>query len=212
MQGVFGITTLTIPASDWRFPVTLVSVCIPFFVLILVLQTRAAMELVRGFGMLVEGYFRLVLGWLVSSVGVAGGGIAGGNAGGVGDRRYQHHHHHQQQQVVYPYSGSAGDGGGPVAAAGGVAAAGRAREVDTERDGGETWRRRLRRARVARRERVVGDGRAGVRGTSGCRQQGGQDKGVWSRVVRDGVWSAWSCRWPWWRVDEAARAQKDSIV
>ena len=211
MQGVFGITTLTIPASDWRFPVTLVSVCIPFFVLILVLQTRAAMELVRGFGMLVEGYFRLVLGWLVSSVGVAGGSAAG--AGGLGDRRYQHHHH-QQQQVMYPYSGSAGGGVGSVAAAGGGIAAGRGREADAERDGEETWRRRLRRARAARRERAVGDGKGSVRGTSGCRQQGGQDGGVWRRVVRDGVWSGWSGKrpWRWWRVDEAARAQKDSIV
>ncbi|KAK4242903.1 hypothetical protein C8A03DRAFT_39848 [Achaetomium macrosporum] len=49
--GVFGITTFDITTKDWRFPVTMVSVCIPFFILILVLQTRAAMEPVhRGWG------------------------------------------------------------------------------------------------------------------------------------------------------------------
>ncbi len=39
--GVFGITTLDVRPTDWRFAVTLVAVCVPFFVLILVLQTPA---------------------------------------------------------------------------------------------------------------------------------------------------------------------------
>ncbi len=55
--GVFGITTLDVSPTDWRFAVTLVAVCVPFFVLILVLQTpAAAMDLVRrGFFSFFEG-------------------------------------------------------------------------------------------------------------------------------------------------------------
>lgn len=49
-QSVFGITTLDIQASDWRFPVTMVTVCVPFFVLIFVLQTRAGVNALRKAG------------------------------------------------------------------------------------------------------------------------------------------------------------------
>ncbi|KAB5542394.1 hypothetical protein GE09DRAFT_240775 [Coniochaeta sp. 2T2.1] len=44
VTSVFGITTLDIQADDWRFPVTMVTVCVPFFVLIFVLQTRAGVR------------------------------------------------------------------------------------------------------------------------------------------------------------------------
>jgi hypothetical protein len=67
----------------------MVSVCIPFFILILVLQTRAAMELVRRCGLLVERYTRRIF--------------------NVGDRR------HQYLPTYYnynPYSGSGSSGGG----------------------------------------------------------------------------------------------------
>jgi hypothetical protein len=37
---VFGITEFTIPATDWRFALTMVLVCIPFMALIFLLQTR----------------------------------------------------------------------------------------------------------------------------------------------------------------------------
>ncbi|KAK4111581.1 hypothetical protein N656DRAFT_141307 [Canariomyces notabilis] len=40
--GVFGITEFDISPEDWRFAVTLVSVCIPFFILILVLVSPQA--------------------------------------------------------------------------------------------------------------------------------------------------------------------------
>jgi len=56
-QSVFGITELPIPPSDWRFPVVMVSVCVPFFTIIIVLQTRAGMNAVRNVGRAMDGYF-----------------------------------------------------------------------------------------------------------------------------------------------------------
>lgn len=50
VTSVFGITTLDIKADDWRFPVTMVTVCVPFFVLIFVLQTRAGVGALRKSG------------------------------------------------------------------------------------------------------------------------------------------------------------------
>ncbi|KAK3689860.1 hypothetical protein B0T22DRAFT_528634 [Podospora appendiculata] len=47
VTSVFGITTFDISASDWRFPVTMVSVCVPFFLLILILQTRTGLGAIR---------------------------------------------------------------------------------------------------------------------------------------------------------------------
>ncbi|KUI56309.1 hypothetical protein VP1G_03748 [Cytospora mali] len=47
---VFGITEFTFSANDWRFPVTMVSVCVPFFLLIFILQTRAGMRAVKKVG------------------------------------------------------------------------------------------------------------------------------------------------------------------
>jgi hypothetical protein len=51
---VFGITTLDIQADDWRFPVTMVTVCVPFFVLIFVLQTRAGISALRKSGKYID--------------------------------------------------------------------------------------------------------------------------------------------------------------
>lgn len=41
MQSVFGMTEFSIPATDWRFAVTMVLVCVPFMLLISILQTRS---------------------------------------------------------------------------------------------------------------------------------------------------------------------------
>jgi hypothetical protein len=40
-QSVFGITEFTIPVSDWRFPVTMVLVSVPFMLLVLLLQLHS---------------------------------------------------------------------------------------------------------------------------------------------------------------------------
>ncbi|KAL2278029.1 hypothetical protein FJTKL_14990 [Diaporthe vaccinii] len=55
VTSVFGITEFTFSANDWRFPVTMVGVCVPFFLLIFVLQTRAGMRAVRRIGDFIEG-------------------------------------------------------------------------------------------------------------------------------------------------------------
>ncbi|WYZ34216.1 hypothetical protein EsH8_I_000492 [Colletotrichum jinshuiense] len=47
VTSVFGITEFTIPAEDWRFPVTMVCVCVPFVVLLILLQTRAGYSLAK---------------------------------------------------------------------------------------------------------------------------------------------------------------------
>ncbi|PTB61992.1 hypothetical protein BBK36DRAFT_1094709, partial [Trichoderma citrinoviride] len=40
VTSVFGITEFTIPVTDWRFPLTLVLVCVPFMILLYLIQTR----------------------------------------------------------------------------------------------------------------------------------------------------------------------------
>ncbi|KAF7531639.1 hypothetical protein G7Z17_g13714 [Cylindrodendrum hubeiense] len=47
VTSVFGMTEFSIPATDWRFAVTMVLVCVPFMLLITLLQTRS-------FGLLVS--------------------------------------------------------------------------------------------------------------------------------------------------------------
>ncbi|TQN73200.1 hypothetical protein CSHISOI_02280 [Colletotrichum shisoi] len=47
VTSVFGITEFTIPAQDWRFPVTMVCVCVPFILALILLQTRAGYSLAR---------------------------------------------------------------------------------------------------------------------------------------------------------------------
>jgi hypothetical protein len=46
-QSVFGITEFTIPATDWRFALTMILVCVPFMIVIFLLQTRSFTVLVR---------------------------------------------------------------------------------------------------------------------------------------------------------------------
>lgn len=45
--------TFTISPTDWRFAVTMVAVCVPFFILIFVLQTHAGMSLYKRLGLLI---------------------------------------------------------------------------------------------------------------------------------------------------------------
>ncbi|ROW02459.1 hypothetical protein VMCG_06145 [Cytospora schulzeri] len=54
VTSVFGITQFTFTANDWRFPVTMVAVCVPFFLLIFILQTRAGMRAIKKLGDLIE--------------------------------------------------------------------------------------------------------------------------------------------------------------
>ncbi|KAH8886482.1 hypothetical protein GQ53DRAFT_657891 [Thozetella sp. PMI_491] len=60
VTSVFGITEFTIAADDWRFPVTMVSVCVPFFLLILVLQTRSGMDATKKLGTAIDHLFQRV--------------------------------------------------------------------------------------------------------------------------------------------------------
>ena len=62
VTSVFGITQFDISADNWRFPVTMVSVCVPFFLLILVLQTRAGMDLAKKLGGMIDSSVRSVFG------------------------------------------------------------------------------------------------------------------------------------------------------
>ncbi|KAK1774918.1 hypothetical protein QBC45DRAFT_23176 [Copromyces sp. CBS 386.78] len=56
VTSIFGITTLEISVDDWRFPVTLLAVCIPFFMIIFVLQTRWGMKKAKRWGTNIERY------------------------------------------------------------------------------------------------------------------------------------------------------------
>ncbi|KAK1979665.1 hypothetical protein LZ30DRAFT_596412 [Colletotrichum cereale] len=47
VTSVFGITEFTIPPHDWRFAVTMVCVCVPFILALILLQTRAGYSLAR---------------------------------------------------------------------------------------------------------------------------------------------------------------------
>lgn len=58
VTSVFGITNFDISPEDWRFALTMVCVCVPFFVLILVLQTQAGMEMCKRLGDSLKGYFQ----------------------------------------------------------------------------------------------------------------------------------------------------------
>lgn len=55
-KSVFGMQTFTISPTDWRFAVTMVAVCVPFFILIFVLQTHAGMSLYRRLGLYVASF------------------------------------------------------------------------------------------------------------------------------------------------------------
>ncbi|KXX80744.1 hypothetical protein MMYC01_203827 [Madurella mycetomatis] len=191
--GVFGITTFDISATDWRFPVTMVSVCIPFFVLVLVLQTRAAMQMVRRCRLRVEGYFRLI--------------IFGQTAA---DRRQYHSYlsHYPQSSgsgavgngSTSGSSGSGGDGNGNGNGGEDV--------VSPVKDGKKgKWRKRLRMARAARRERQREKERI-KRTPLGFGQQ--QQQQFWSRVWRVKWSPAWIWSWRWRRKEKDV--QTDSNV
>ncbi|KAF4334260.1 hypothetical protein FBEOM_11912 [Fusarium beomiforme] len=47
VTSVFGMTVFTVPATDWRFPLTMVLVCVPFMLLVILLQTRSFGVLLR---------------------------------------------------------------------------------------------------------------------------------------------------------------------
>ncbi|RGP80386.1 hypothetical protein FLONG3_1535 [Fusarium longipes] len=47
VTSVFGMTVFTIPATDWRFALTMILVCVPFMLLITFLQTRSFGVLLR---------------------------------------------------------------------------------------------------------------------------------------------------------------------
>ena len=188
-QGVFGITALEIPVTDWRFSVTLVSVCIPFFLLILVLQTHAAMNAVRKCGLFVETCFQRLLGpppdhrrqqhrsRSHSRASTGGGGGGGAGSGG-------------RNGSAAAVGGGGGGGGGGGRAGHGVGAA------DAERGVRHRWRKRLRMARAARRESA-----AGLQMHQQKSRRGSREKVGWSRL------RTW--RWPWRRRDEGARAAQN---
>ncbi|KAH7006256.1 cora-like Mg2+ transporter protein-domain-containing protein [Fusarium venenatum] len=50
VTSVFGMTVFTIPATDWRFALTMILVCVPFMLLITFLQTRSFGVLLRKLG------------------------------------------------------------------------------------------------------------------------------------------------------------------
>lgn len=80
VTSVFGITTFVIGADDWQFPVTMVSVCIPFFLLITILQTQTAMIAVRKASVATGKYFKRLYGRAKSVVSPPGPGSGpGGN-------------------------------------------------------------------------------------------------------------------------------------
>ncbi|KAJ4387895.1 hypothetical protein N0V93_008498 [Gnomoniopsis smithogilvyi] len=56
VTSVYGMQAFTIPPNDWRFAVTMVVVCVPFFVLIFVLQTHAGMSLYRRLVLTMKGW------------------------------------------------------------------------------------------------------------------------------------------------------------
>ncbi|KAF3763635.1 hypothetical protein M406DRAFT_323229 [Cryphonectria parasitica EP155] len=48
VTSIFGMETFKIPPTDWRFVVIMVTVCVPFFILVLVLQTDVGTRLWRA--------------------------------------------------------------------------------------------------------------------------------------------------------------------
>ncbi|KAK1964724.1 hypothetical protein LY78DRAFT_581874 [Colletotrichum sublineola] len=61
VTSVFGITEFKIPPQDWRFAVTMVCVCVPFILALILLQTRAGYSLARHtFAALAWPFRRLV--------------------------------------------------------------------------------------------------------------------------------------------------------
>ncbi|KAK1251653.1 hypothetical protein MKX07_007132 [Trichoderma sp. CBMAI-0711] len=48
VTSVFGITEFTIPVTDWRFPLTMVLVCVPFMILLYLIQTRPFIQTIQA--------------------------------------------------------------------------------------------------------------------------------------------------------------------
>lgn len=55
-QSVFGMNVIEISPNDWRFVVTMIGVCVPFFILIFIMQTHAGMSLFRRVRLYVKGF------------------------------------------------------------------------------------------------------------------------------------------------------------
>ncbi|KAK3321607.1 hypothetical protein B0H66DRAFT_175982 [Apodospora peruviana] len=79
VTGVFGITTLDIGPSNWQFPVTMVAVCVPFFLFIFMLQTRMGMETVKKCGRFINRHNNRIFGRHGNVRSGGGGGGGGGH-------------------------------------------------------------------------------------------------------------------------------------
>ncbi|EWG36981.1 hypothetical protein FVEG_00806 [Fusarium verticillioides 7600] len=60
VTSVFGMTVFTVPATDWRFPLTMILVCVPFMLLVTFLQTRSFSVLLRKLGAIGSAPVRLM--------------------------------------------------------------------------------------------------------------------------------------------------------
>ncbi|KAK4218349.1 hypothetical protein QBC37DRAFT_198740 [Rhypophila decipiens] len=89
VTGVFSITTVDIETWDWRFYTTMVAVCVPFFFLIFVLQTRVGMAGLKKYWQLLKRHqvrplmALLGLGGTTNRAGGAGTGSGGTGGGGA---------------------------------------------------------------------------------------------------------------------------------
>jgi hypothetical protein len=54
------MTVFTVPATDWRFPLTMILVCVPFMLLVTFLQTRSFGVLLRKLGAIGSAPIRLM--------------------------------------------------------------------------------------------------------------------------------------------------------
>jgi hypothetical protein len=54
------MTVFTVPATDWRFPLTMILVCVPFMLLVTFLQTRSFGVLLRKLGAIGSAPVRLM--------------------------------------------------------------------------------------------------------------------------------------------------------
>lgn len=157
-QSVFGIQTFTIRVEDWRFLATMLGVCIPFFVLILVLQTRPAMEAVKKWGRAVAGAGR----WALTLGGAKGQPVSAAGEQGKGGRRF-HPLGGLKRRV-----GSGGVGSGTGAGGGGGGGVKRSPSVV----GGAAWRR-VREWTKRGRRREVSEGVGGSGGKEMVRVEEG---------------------------------------
>ncbi|KAL7918198.1 hypothetical protein ACQKWADRAFT_304764 [Trichoderma austrokoningii] len=64
VTSVFGITELHIPVTDWRFPVTMVLVCVPFLILLYLIQTRPFIQCIQKIHDMSHALVHLLVGLL----------------------------------------------------------------------------------------------------------------------------------------------------